>query len=55
MNRHLQTFHKEEDEGESSEEMENKSSDRSSDEEDVQFVGSEADDLDAHLEKNEVF
>ena len=54
MNRHLQTFHKEEDEGESSEEMENKSSDGSSDEEDVQSVGSEAD-LDAHLEKNEVF
>ena len=55
MNRHLQNFHKEEDEGESSEEMENKSSDGSSDEEDVQSVGSEADDLDAHLEKNEVF
>ena len=55
MNRHLQTFHKEEDEGENSEEMKNKSSDGSSDEEDVQSVGSEADDLDAHLEKNEVF
>ena len=55
MNRHLQTFHKEEDEGDSNEEMENKSSDGSSDEEDVQSVGSEADDLDAHLEKNEVF
>ena len=54
MNRHLLTFHKEEDEGESSEEMENKSSDGSSDEEDVQSVGSEADDLDAHLQKNEV-
>ena len=35
--------------------MENKSSHGSSDEEDVQSVGSEADDLDAHLEKNEVF
>ena len=55
MNRHLQTFHNKEDEGESSEEMENKSSYGSSDEEDVQSVGSEADDLDAHLEKNEVF
>ena len=55
MNRHLQTFHNEEDEEESNEEMENKSSDGSSDEEDVQSEGSEADDLDAHLEKNEVF
>ena len=54
MNRHLETFHKEEDEGESSEEIENKWSDGSSDEEDVKSVGSEAD-LDAHLEKNEVF
>ena len=35
MNRHLQTFHKKEDEEESSEEMENKSSDGPSDNEDV--------------------
>ena len=59
MNRHIQTFHKEEDEEESNDEMENdradESSDESSDEEDVQSVGFEADQLDAHLEKNEVF
>ena len=62
MNRHLQTFHKEEDnEEESSDEMENDradesshASDRSSDEEDVQSEGSEID-QDARLEKNEVF
>ena len=59
MNRHLQTFHKEEDnEDGSNDEMENdradESSDRSSDEEDVQSEGSEAN-LDARLEKNEVF
>ena len=59
MNRHIQIFHKEEDEEESNDEMENdraeESSDESSDEEDVQTQGSEADQLDAHLEKNEVF
>ena len=59
MNRHIQTFHKEEDEEKSNNEMENdranESSDESSDEEDVQTQGSEADQLDAHLEKNEVF
>ena len=59
MNRHIQTFHKEEDEEESNDEMENdradESSDESSDEEDVQTQGFEADQLDAHLEKNEVF
>ena len=56
MKRHLQTFHKEEDEEESSKEMENdrvdESSDESSDDEDVQSEGSETDQLDAHLEKN---
>ena len=35
--------------------MENDRADESSDEEDVQTQGSEADQLDAHLEKNEVF
>ena len=59
MNRHIQTFHKEEDEEKRNDEMENdranESSDESSDEEDVQTQGSEADQLDAHLEKNEVF
>ena len=59
MNRHIQTFHKEEDEEESNDEMENdradESSDESSDEEDVQTQEFEADQLDAHLEKNEVF
>ena len=59
MNRHIQTFHKEEDEQESNDEMENdradESSDESSDEEDVQTQAFEADQLDAHLEKNEVF
>ena len=62
MNRHLQTFHKEEDnEDGSNDEMENDradesshASDRSSDEEDVQSEGSEID-QDARLEKNEVF
>ena len=62
MNRHLQTFHKEEDnEDGSNDEMENDradesshASDRSSDEEEVQSEGSEAN-LDARLEKNEVF
>ena len=43
MNRHIQTFHKEEDEEESNDEMENdradESSDESSDEEDVQTQG----------------
>ena len=59
MNRHIQTFHKEEDEEKSNDEMENdwadESSNESSDEEDVQTQGSEADQLGAHLEKNEVF
>ena len=59
MNRHIQTFHKEEDEEESNDEMENdradESSDESSEEKDVQTQGFEADQLDAHLEKNEVF
>ena len=55
MDRHTQTFHKEEDEEESNDEMENNRADESSDEEDVQTQGSEADQLDAHLEKNEVF
>ena len=59
MNRHIQTFHKEEDEEKSNDEMENdradEPSDESSDKEDVQTQGSEADQLDAHLEKNEVF
>ena len=55
MDRHIQTFHKEEDEEVSNDEMENDRADESSDEEDVQTQGSEADQLDAHLEKNEVF
>ena len=55
MDRHIETFHKEEDEDESNDEMENDRADESSDEEDVQTQGSEADQLDAHLEKNEVF
>ena len=54
MNRHIQTFHKEDDEEKSNDEMENDRADESSDE-DVQTQGSETDQLDAHLEKNEVF